>query len=335
MTASASLDRLREVFRWNRSEVTSRLSEWFYTYHADLYVHGIPFELYVRKAEAIRRELADATIVLDVGAGFGVYACLLRILGIPRVVALDYHADKAATARRLAAHLGLDGLSILQGDALAFPFPPASFDGALALASLSHIREPAQAVAKIGTLLRPGGRLYVFEDNNSSYPGYEKNMSRVWEGAETGCYPDGVPPEKKIPESYLDLRRELIRRRYPDLPRESVEHCARATRGLHGWRIFEAVEEHRAGREIVNPRRHLACHPVSGEFEEYPLNPSLVKQMLRDAGLVARLRSPHTGPFRGRFRLLKGIAAGILSVCPALLSWTSPTFAIVAERRAD
>ena len=329
------LDRLREVFRWSRSEVASRLSEWFYTYHADLYVHGVPFEIYVRKAEAIRRALGETGRVLDVGAGFGVYACLLRILGAPRVVALDYHAEKARTARRLAELLQLDGVSILQGDALSFPFPAGSFDGALALASLSHIREPEQAIRNLATLLRPGGRLYVFEDNNSSHPGYAKNMSPIWEGAETGRYPDGVPSEKKIPESYLDLRKGMIRGRFPGLPAESVDRCARETRGLHGRRVFEAVEEHRAGREIVNPRMHLVCHPVSGEFEEYPLNPALVKGMLKDAGFEPRLRSPHTGPFRGRFRLLKRAAAGILSLCPALLPWTSPTFSVVAERRAD
>ena len=214
-------------------------------------------------------------------------------------------------------------------------FPAGSFDGALALASLSHIREPEQAIRNLATLLRPGGRLYVFEDNNSSHPGYAKNMSPIWEGAETGRYPDGVPSEKKIPESYLDLRKGMIRGRFPGLPAESVDRCARETRGLHGRRVFEAVEEHRAGREIVNPRMHLVCHPVSGEFEEYPLNPALVKGMLKDAGFEPRLRSPHTGPFRGRFRLLKRAAAGILSLCPALLPWTSPTFSVVAERRAD
>ncbi len=335
MTASSPLDRLREVFCWSRGEVSSRLSEWFYTYHADLYVHDVPFEIYVRKAEAIRRALGEARCVLDVGAGFGVYACLLRVLGVSHVVALDYHAEKARTARRLAEYLQLDGLSILQGDVLSFPFPAGSFDGALTLASLSHIREPELAIRSLATLLRPGGRLYVFEDNNSSHPGYAKNMSPIWEGAETGRYADGVPSEKKIPESYLDLRRGMIRGRFPDLSPESVERCARDTRGLHGRRIFEAVEVHRAGREIVNPRRPLACHPVSGEFEEYPLNPALVKQMLRDAGFDAQLKSPHTGPFRGPFRILKGVAAGILSLCPALLPWTSPTFSVVAERRSD
>ena len=167
---TAALDRLREVFRRDKASVCSQFSEWFYTYHADLYVHGVPFDVYVRKMELIRDELQGARAVLDVGAGFGVYASLLRILGVPRVVAMDYHGQKARDARTLVRHLGLDGVDVLQGDALALPFKPDRFDAALTLACLSHIREPEDALRNLAVLLRPGGRVWVFEDNNSSYP---------------------------------------------------------------------------------------------------------------------------------------------------------------------
>jgi hypothetical protein len=94
--------------------------------------------------------------------------------------------------------------------------------------------------------------------------------------------------------------------------------------------MFEAAEQYRAGRPIRNPRRHLACDPVSGEFEEYPLNPSLVRRMLENAGFETRLRSPHVGPFRGRFAAVKAGVAALFRLCPAILPWTSPTFAVVA-----
>jgi SAM-dependent methyltransferase len=328
---AAALERLREVFRRDKASVCSQFSEWFYTYHADLYVHGVPFDVYVRKVEAIRRELEGARTVLDVGAGFGVYAALLRILGVPRVVAMDYHGQKARDAARLFRHLGLDGIHILQGDALALPFRPARFDAALTLACLSHIREPEQALRNLAVLLAPGGRVWVFEDNNSSYPGYD--MTEVWEGAESGTYGEGVPSEKHLAKSYVEIRRDRIRARFPDLPSDKLEACALGTRGLYGRKIEEAVEEFLRSGELRNPRHHLVCHPDSGEFEEYPLNPTLVNRMLRDAGFEPRLRSPHTGPFAGRFRLLKRLVAGIFRVCPALLRWGSPTFSVLATKR--
>ena len=191
-----ALARLRAVFRLDKAAVCSLLSEWFYTYHADIYIHGVPFELYVRKVAGIVRELGDATRVLDLAAGFGVYSCLLRILGIPQVVSLDYHWEKSRDAAVLSRHLGLDGVHVLKGDALAFPFRGERFDGALALACLSHIRAPEESLRNVARVLRPGGRVYVFEDNNSSYPGYEKHMTLQWEAAETGKYQEGLPPEK-------------------------------------------------------------------------------------------------------------------------------------------
>jgi SAM-dependent methyltransferase len=329
MNPRESLERLRDLFRRDRAWATGLLSEWFTTYHADLYVHGVSFDVYVEKVRAIRRELGSAGRVLDVGAGFGVYACLLRILGIPEVVALDYHAEKARVGARLVRYLGLDGVRVLQGDATAFSFPAGTFDAAIALASLSHIREPERALREVARVLRPGGRVYVFEDNNSTYPGYWKAMSRVWEGAETGHYSADLPPERHQAGSNIELRRAMIRERFPELSPEALDYCARATRGLYGEQIFRAVEGYRAGGRIVNPRRHLVCHPVSGEFEEYPLNPVLVRRMLGQAGFASRLRSPLAGPYRGRRGALVWLASRVLTVWPALLSWTSPVYAVL------
>jgi len=329
MNAEA-LARLMGVFQLDKASVCARFSEWFYTYHVDLYQYGVPFDVYIRKMEAIRDELEGAQVVLDVGAGFGVYASLLRILGVPRVVAMDYHRQKAQDAAKLVAYLGLDGVQVLQGDALALPFRSGRFDAALTLACLSHIREPGEALKNLAATLAPGGRVWVFEDNNSSYPGYD--MTDVWEGAETGRYADAVPGEKQLAESYIEIRRRMIRTRHPDLPADQLEACALGTRGLYGRKLHDAVEEFLRTGELRNPRRHLTCHPESGEYEEYPLNPALVKGMLRDAGFEPRLRSPHTGPFSGRFRLLKSLAAGAFRLCPGLLVWMSPTFAVLGRK---
>jgi SAM-dependent methyltransferase len=328
---TAALDRLRDVFRRDKASVCSQFSEWFYSYHADLYVHGVSFDVYVRKMEAIRRELEGAELVLDLGAGFGVYASLLRILGVPRVVAMDYHDQKARDAGVLVRHLGLDGVHVLQGDALALPFRTGRIDASLTLACLSHIREPELALKNLALLLKPGGRVWVFEDNNSSYPGYD--MSDVWERAESGGDAGSAPSEKQRAESYIEIRREMIRKRFPELPAEKLQACALGTRGLYAGKIFDAVEEFLRSGEIRNPRRHLVCHPESGEYEEYPLNPALVKGMLRNAGFEPRLRSPHTGPFSGRLRPIKSVAAGLLRLCPGLLTWMSPTFAVLAIKK--
>jgi len=328
---TVALTRLRDLFQEDKASVLTRYSEWFYSYHADLYVHDVPFDVYVRKVAGIVAALDRPSSVLDLAAGFGVYSCLLRILGVPRVVSMDYHWEKSKDATTLVRELALDGVHVFQGDALAIPLKDGHFDGALTLACLSHIREPEAALRNVSRALRPGGKVYVFEDNNSTYPGYEKQMSVQWEAAETGNY-EHLPAEKQHTESYIAMRREMIRAAFPDLSAEALDHCARETRGLYGRGVLEAAEGYRHGTPIRNPRRHLVCHPVSGEFEEYPLNPGLVKKMLEDAGFETRLRSPHFGPFRGRFGALKALGAAAFRLCPPLLRWASPTFAVVATR---
>jgi SAM-dependent methyltransferase len=324
MTSPDALGRLRDVFRRDRAWVVERFSDWFWDYHEDLFRHGVPFEVYERKVAAIRDALGGARRVLDLGAGFAVHACLLRLAGVPEVVALDYHDAKVRAARALVGHLGLDGVSVLRGDALALPFRPGCFDGALALASLSHVRDAAGALRSLAGVLRPGARLYVFEDNNSRWPGYAERMRPVWDRAEHG------PPAD---QGFVALRARLLAERFPGIARADVDRLARETRGLHGRLLEAAVEGWLRSGRLENPRAGLVCHPVSGEFEEYPLHPDLVLDLVRDAGFEPRLRSPHHGPFRGPARLLKRLAAGLLSLCPGLLRRRSPIYAVTAVRR--
>lgn len=317
----AALERLRDLFKRDKAWVVEHLSEWFWSYHSDLYRHGVPFDVYVEKARAIRREFPGARRVLDVGAGFGVYAALLRIVGVAEVTALDYHAPKAAVARKLAAYLGLDGVSVMHGDATVLPLKRGTFDAAIALASLSHIRDPVRALRRVAAALRPGGCVYVFEDNNSTHPGYHRTMSPVWEGAETGRY-DHVPHEKQVPESYIAIRRRMIAERFPGMSPEALDAFAKATRGYWGRGMLAAVERRRVAPRLV------PCNPVNGEVEEYPFNPFIVSTMLRRAGFEPRWRSPLTGPFRSP---VKRLAARVLHACPALLPWASPIFAVVGR----
>ena len=158
-------------------------------------------------------------------------------------------------------------------------------------------------------------------------------MSRIWEGAETGAYGADIPSDKRISQSYLEIRRRMIRDRFPDLPDVALGEFARATRGLYGARIYAAVEALRRGESVPCDHDGPVCDPISGEFEEYPLNPRLVKELLRSAGFKPSLRSPHQGPFRGRLAGIKAAVAFLYRLCPCLLTWTSPTFSVLGTLR--
>ncbi|MDN4161451.1 class I SAM-dependent methyltransferase [Nocardioides abyssi] len=93
--------------------------------------------------------------VLDVGTGSGHVACLLAELG-HRVTGIDLAGGMLDLAREHAAELA-DPPRILVGDAVAPPFPPASYDAVVGRYVMWTLRDPATAVARWVELLRPGG----------------------------------------------------------------------------------------------------------------------------------------------------------------------------------
>jgi SAM-dependent methyltransferase len=74
-----------------------------------------------------------------------------------RVVGLDANATHVAAARRYAADLGLPNVEVLAGDARHTGLPTSSFDLVHSRTLLVTIPEPAEVVAEMTRLARPGG----------------------------------------------------------------------------------------------------------------------------------------------------------------------------------
>ena len=98
--------------------------------------------------------------VLDVGSGIGGPARYMAATFGARVTGIDLTPEFVATARELTRRSGLDGLaSFEQGDALAMPFPDASFDAATCLYVAMNIPDKPGLIGEIARVLKPGGRL--------------------------------------------------------------------------------------------------------------------------------------------------------------------------------
>ena len=106
-----------------------------------------------------------ATDVLDDGTGPGVSAIAIAAArpGV-RVVGLDVSFPMIERARRhIAACSDRGRIALVQGDAMALPFPAASFDGVTGHSFLYLIPDRAKALAEAHRVLRPGGRLVLLE----------------------------------------------------------------------------------------------------------------------------------------------------------------------------
>lgn len=145
--------------------------------------------------------LAGARVV-DVGAGTGISAAVLRARGA-RVIGVEPGAGMAAEFRR-----GLPDVPVVRGDGNALPFADGTADF-LTYAQSWHWTDPARAVPEALRVLRPGGALALWwntaaqdvpwADRQSARIESHFGFGRSGEGARAGGHADsqtlGEPEE--------------------------------------------------------------------------------------------------------------------------------------------
>jgi SAM-dependent methyltransferase len=104
---------------------------------------------------------APGQTVLDAGSGTGRALPLLR--GAVGPTGIVVAVDLTPAMLRVAADKGRGAhAALLLADALRLPLRTASVDATLAAGLLSHLPDPAVALAELARVTRPGGRLAMF-----------------------------------------------------------------------------------------------------------------------------------------------------------------------------
>jgi 2-polyprenyl-3-methyl-5-hydroxy-6-metoxy-1,4-benzoquinol methylase len=137
--------------------------------------------------------------ILDVGCGLGQQSLLYALYGA-QVVGIDLNpkAIDLATRRKpfYEAKFGrpLD-VSYLPGDfnQVATTLAPESFDAVFSMSAFIHIPPLSKTVATIARLLRPGGRVVIW-DLNSTYPVYQIR----------GGYQKGLPTPSQVCDAFSE-----------------------------------------------------------------------------------------------------------------------------------
>jgi ArsR family transcriptional regulator len=144
----------------------------------------------VLRARALNRLVPPDQVVADIGTGTGVLALELAAAGL-QVIGLDHSRAMLDAAREKIAEAGA-AVELRQGDATALPFADAEVDAAFAHMVLQYLAQPAEALAEMARITRPGGSV-VLIDFVSHY--------RAWMRDELGVVWLGFAPEEI--ESFL------------------------------------------------------------------------------------------------------------------------------------
>ena len=129
-----------------------------------------PFEEFHIRGRAATRELAAAAglregmAVLDVGSGIGGPARTLAAEFGCQVTGLDLTEEYCRAAEMLTARVGLgDKVTVRHGNALEMPFDDQTFDQVWMQHTWMNIENKERLFGEIRRLLRPGGRLALYE----------------------------------------------------------------------------------------------------------------------------------------------------------------------------
>lgn len=103
--------------------------------------------------------------ILEIGPGLGYYSLDLAAALAPggRLDLLDIQAPMLDAVIQRATARGVGGITPHLGDAQACPFPDASFDAILTVATLGEIPDRTQALREMHRVLKPTGHLVIGE----------------------------------------------------------------------------------------------------------------------------------------------------------------------------
>ena len=116
--------------------------------------------------------LLGTEALLDLGCGTGVAARVIarRTEGTRAITAIDISAHLIEMAQRLATEEGLGArIQFLTGDAHGLGLPEGGFDVVVMHTLISHVADPLTVLAEGWRLLRPGGRLVIFDGDYASF----------------------------------------------------------------------------------------------------------------------------------------------------------------------
>ena len=124
--------------------------------------------------------LGNGMRVLDLGSGAGDVAMLAaRLVGREgEVVGVERDPEAVASAKARVAEVGMSNIRFIQGDVQTLDGVADGFDAAVGRFVLMYVPDPAAALRRAASLVRPGG-LVCFHESDITYD-WAAPMTPLW-----------------------------------------------------------------------------------------------------------------------------------------------------------
>jgi len=309
MPNSATINRIQQLFKTPRTTVEKEFSPYFYRYFSRFFRDPRKFDGYLELCKYLFKVTkAKNGSVLDLGCGFGLMATVFGFYGGREVIGYDLNTEKIDLFNKLLSYFSSEVKNVkpVLGDSSRIEYPDEYFDVVIANETLSHVKDIENSLDEVHRVLKLGGRFIIRDGNNAFFlPGKMRRL-RFWKKIERGPVNPSDFRSTDIPLPFIEVRRQMILERFPEMDFVKAKLLSEKTAGLFGNEIFEAVKEfEKRGKISKHPKWHYR-NPVTGEFPEREINPVELKMKLMRRGFeVSYIPYFYSESFRDPEMMLK------------------------------
>ena len=140
------------------------------------FVYRVRQRLEAKRLLSACQGLENRARIIDIGCGDGFHLRLLRDFGRPTWQLEGVEPSDLAVKAAMN-----EGLEIHQGIVQDLDLPKSNYDLAFMIATIEHVDHPAEVLAAVRSLLKPGGRLVIVTDNTDTLD-FKLSRTRHWGG---------------------------------------------------------------------------------------------------------------------------------------------------------
>ena len=295
-------------------------------------------QLLSKAINKLSKPITDSVFV-DYGGGCGILSFLAKELGFKNVVYNDIYDVSINDATTIAKHLNITIDNYITGDVEKFvyeinklnikPDLICSFD------VLEHIYNLTSWFKAISEINNSFDLLFI-TSANSKNPFIKQRLKKIHQQAEyKGFAQETGWKQSDISASYLEERKKIIRRKFPQLSFEEINMLATKSRGLIKEEIEELVETFlQTGKINYVPHPTNTCDPYTGNWAENLIDINDLKNIAHQNNFCIQITNTYYGYSQHKLlNLSKSLLNALIKITGKHNLFFSPMFVLDISKR--